>query len=56
MINNDKEFKHLTFKDRQVIHHMRFVKNVSLHKIADFINSQNKENRMLYFTLSTECR
>ncbi|MFT4718106.1 MAG: hypothetical protein ACI9IL_000433, partial [Rickettsiales bacterium] len=25
MINNKKEFKHLTFKDRQVIHHMRFV-------------------------------
>ncbi|MFT4718450.1 MAG: IS30 family transposase [Rickettsiales bacterium] len=37
MINNKKEFKHLTFKDRQVIYHMRFVENVSLQKIADFI-------------------
>ena len=38
MSNNKKEFKHLTFKDRQVIHHMRFVENATLQKIADFIN------------------
>ena len=32
MINNKKEFKHLTFKDRQIIYHIRFVENVSLQK------------------------
>ncbi len=37
MSNNIKKFKHLTFKDRQIIHHMRFVEKVSLQKIADFI-------------------
>jgi IS30 family transposase len=37
MINNKKEFKHLTFKDRQVIYYMRFIEKESLQKIADFI-------------------
>jgi IS30 family transposase len=37
MINNKKNFKHFTFKDRQIIYHMRFVEKASLQKIADFI-------------------
>jgi hypothetical protein len=32
MIKNKKEFKHLTFKDRQVIYHIRFVKKEALQK------------------------
>jgi hypothetical protein len=32
MINNKKEFKHFTLKDRQIIYHIRFVENVSLQK------------------------
>jgi IS30 family transposase len=36
-MNNKRKFKHLTFKDRQIIHYMRFVENSTLQKIADFI-------------------
>lgn len=36
-MNNKRKFKHFTFKDRQIIHHMRFVEKASLQKIADFI-------------------
>ena len=38
MVNNKRKFKHFTFKDRQVIHHMRFIEKASLQKIADFID------------------
>lgn len=38
MIENNRKFKHLTFKDRQIIYHMRFVEKASLQKIADFID------------------
>ena len=38
MVNNKRKFKHFTFKDRQVIHHMRFIEKASLKKIADFID------------------
>lgn len=37
MINNKRKFTHLTFKDRQIIYHMKFVEKTSLQKIADFI-------------------
>ena len=37
MTINNKNFKHLTFKDRQIIYHMRFVEKESLQNIADFI-------------------
>ena len=37
IMNNKRKFKHFTFKDRQIIHHMRFVENATLQKIADFI-------------------
>jgi hypothetical protein len=30
MVNNKRKFKHFTFKDRQVIHHMRFIEKASL--------------------------
>jgi len=32
-----RTFKHLTLKDRQIIHHMRFIDNDKLQDIADFI-------------------
>lgn len=37
IMNNKRKFKHLTFKDRQIIHHMRYVENSTLQEIADFI-------------------
>ena len=38
MNTNNKKFKHLSFKDRQIIHHMRFIEKTSLQKIADFLD------------------
>ena len=38
MISNNKKFKHFTFKDSQIIYHMRFVEKATLQKIADFLD------------------
>ena len=48
-MTNKQKFKHLSFNDRQIIHHMRIIERTSLQNIADFIGKSKS-------TISREIR